>query len=159
MLDPAGASQALTSASPLLASIGINPAQEALKSSWNTMIEGTWALLYPLIHKEFPSRDEIDEGFLGIAINTSTAISDYSISVNTGLAAAASDGYVPSIPSMADITDLEFIPKITILDILERPIQVINTDPLTEGLAGASTGVPQMAPITAFALSPAIELL
>lgn len=61
MIDIAGATLACKQAnsSLVLTQMGIAAASYANKASWTMAIDGVYALLYPLIYKDFPCRDEV----------------------------------------------------------------------------------------------------
>ena len=171
MLDPAGATKAMTATSTnlMLMSMGVNPAATYLKSSWDTMIQGTWALLYKWIHNEFPSRDEVSAALTTLAADTAVqvtkTITDYTIKqVNPSLGQASSGTYKPVTPVTCGKPgfSLQLIPKLIILPIEERSCLLPETNPLTAGLESAmnvEVGIPQVEAISAFALSPAAAIL
>lgn len=171
MLDSSGAAKAMTATSTnlMLMSLGVNPEATYLKSSWDTMIQGTWALLYKWIHNEFPSRDEVSAALTSLAADTTLKvtgiIADYtSKSINPSLLSASKGSYSPATPVICGKPGftLPFIPKLILLPVVGRSCLLPETDPLTAGLESAANieiGLPQMELITAFALSPATAIL
>jgi hypothetical protein len=157
MLDINGAmmSSARLYMNKTLLSMGIKPQTSAIKASLNMQIAGTYALLFPVIHRNYPTKQEVEMfvyrqislGFLNHHLMNLHSQPQYS--TGTGFTNVMQGTIIPII--------LE-----TFLTKLTRKIPIPSTDILSaDDFSGEDleTGSPQTETVPALSTSQALPYL
>lgn len=160
MLDVAGTAQAVVAlgASPVLTSMGVFATSSTAKSTWNMMIEGTWALLQPKIQKYFATRTEISTYVVQKLNEAFIKHHAANAHVWVGLCGPVYGGATPIAPDAGPVP----VPLSAFISKRSRPVPMpaSPTQALGSDLASdLEIGAPMPELVEAFGLSPALPYL